>query len=137
VLLNIPGEATIGKTGIRAYFEKMIGGSDAYLKDARFEMHIEGEPLIRDDRFAFIHGSAMNYYRFSIGGTLDLPTFWSATLVKNTAGWKMSSLHISGNVFSNPLLDELYWVFLLILAVAMAFACIGSYFIARRKYNVR
>jgi uncharacterized protein (TIGR02246 family) len=132
VLINIPGTVTTGMDGIRAYFEMMVLGNDAYLKGARFEMHIEGEPLIRDGRFAFIHGGATNYYQFSVGGTLDLPTFWSATLVKGQGGWKISSLHISGNVFSNPLLDELYWVFLMILTVAMAVAGVGGYWFAKK-----
>jgi ketosteroid isomerase-like protein len=132
VLINIPGTVTTGMDGIRAYFEMMVLGNDAYLKGARFEMHIEGEPLIRDGRFAFIHGSAINYYQFSVGGTLDLPTFWSATLVKDEGGWKISSLHISGNVFNNPLLDELYWIVLVVLISAVSITGTGAYMLARK-----
>ncbi len=133
VLINIPGDVTTGKNGIRAYFDMMVLAKDAYLKDARFEMRLDGKPLIRDGRFAFMQGHAINHYHFSAGGTLDLPTFWSATLVKGETGWKLSSLHISANVFKNPLLEKLYWIFLVVLVVAMGVAGAVGYIFAKKS----
>ncbi len=38
------------------------------------------------------------------GRTFDLPARWSATLVKEGDRWLVANLHMSDNLFDNPLL---------------------------------
>jgi len=133
VLINIPGDVSVGKEEIRQYFDKMIVAKDAYLKSARFDMSLDAKPLISNDQHAFVRGRAVNYYQFSVGGSLDLPTFWTATRIKTNGEWKLSTFHISANVFQNPLLDELYWIVFAVLIVSTSTVGAGAYLTGRRR----
>jgi hypothetical protein len=50
-------------------------------------------------------GSAVERFKMASGRDFVLPARWSATLVKEDGRWLIASLHVSDNLFDNPLLD--------------------------------
>ena len=50
-------------------------------------------------------GNSVDHYEFPDGTQFDTNTRWSATLVKEGDQWLIASLHVSENLFDNPVLD--------------------------------
>ena len=78
-------------------------------------------------------GSAVEHFKLTRGGTLDLPARWSATLVKEGDQWRIASLHASDNLFDNPLLAQarrtVYWAAGLSLLLGLA----AGWLLGRRR----
>jgi len=67
------------------------------------------------------------------GRTLDYPGRWSATLVREGNQWLIANLHVSTNIFENPLLEITKKVFFTAGAIAIVIALALGYFWGRRK----
>jgi len=132
VFVNIPGTVTYGLEGIKKYFDIMLLAKDAYLKSAQFDFKIVGEPLIIDNRIALANGHSINRYTFSTGNKMDMPVDWTGAMIKENGKWKVISLHVAGNVFKNPLLDKMYWIFGIVLVLSITIFS-GIFFWLGRK----
>ena len=68
------------------------------------------------------YGHSTDQYTLRDDSQFTLNTRWSATLVKGDAGqWQLASLHVSTNLFDNPVLDMLKQ-YSLIISIATGFA---------------
>jgi hypothetical protein len=50
------------------------------------------------------YGHSNDHYDLTDGTEFDQNTRWTATLVKKDGKWKATSIHISTNMFDNPIL---------------------------------
>ena len=99
-------EVSRGKDEVRAYYGRMVGHDKAILKKYLTKATI-GAPAKFYGDVAIADGSAADEFYPIARGFFTLDSRWSSTMVKNAGAWKIVSLHLSSNVFNNPLLDEI------------------------------
>ena len=98
-------EVSRGKDEVRAYYGRMVGHDKAILSKYLTKATI-GAPAKFYGDVAIADGSTMDEFYPIARGFFRLDSRWSTTVVKNAGQWKIVSLHLSSNVFNNPLLDE-------------------------------
>ncbi len=97
------GEVSRKPEGVRAYFDRVMKGPnrvvDSYTTNPTVDelTHLYGNTGV-----AF--GSSIDHYKLTDGSDFDLPTRWSATVVKTDGKWRIANFHASVNMFDNPVL---------------------------------
>ena len=100
-------EVSRGKDEVRAYYGRMVGHEKAILSKYLTKATI-GAPAKFYGDVAIADGSTADEFYPIARGYFTLDSRWSTTVVKNPGGeWKIVLLHLSSNVFNNPLLDEI------------------------------
>ena len=99
-------EVSRGKDEVKAYYRRMVGGENAILKKYLTKAKV-GAPAKFYGDIAVADGSAADEFYPNARGVFRLDSRWSAALVRKSGEWKIVSLHLSSNVFNNPLLDEI------------------------------
>src|SRR3984957_19741382 len=103
-------EISRGHDQIRAYYRRMVKD------DGRFISKYTTQAKLGDHaRFlgsggdvAVADGSMVDQFFPIIRGPFKLDSRWSVTLAKSPTGeWKIATLHLSSNVFTNTLINEL------------------------------
>jgi hypothetical protein len=125
-------EVSRGRDGVRAYMNRMLNGPDKVVASFRADVNVDELTILYGggggDRAGISFGSAVEHFKLTNGMTLDLPSRWSATLVKDGDKWLIASLHASDNLFDNPLLAKarrtIYWAggLALLAGLAVGFA---------------
>ena len=98
-------EVSRGKDEVRAYYGRMVGHDKAILSKYLTKASL-GAPAKFYGDVAIADGSAMDEFYPIARGFFRLDSRWSTTVIKNAGQWKIVALHLSSNVFNNPLLDE-------------------------------
>lgn len=101
------GEVSRGHDEIRAYYQRMVKGEqrylDRYLTTAKLGAHAQffghGEVAVAD-------GTMEDEFFPVARGPFRLSSNWTSTSAKIDGQWKVVSMHLSSNVFTNPLIDE-------------------------------
>jgi len=101
------GEVSHGHEEIKAYYNRMVRGEkrilDKYVTAAKLgapaKFYGNGEVAVAD-------GSTEDEFFPVSRGVFRLSSNWTATCAKIDGKWKVVALHLSSNVFTNPLLDE-------------------------------
>ena len=98
-------EVSRGRDGVRAYLNRILNGPNKLV--ARYTADVEADELtiLYTGQTGISFGSATEHFKLANGSTLDLPSRWSATVVKDGDKWLIASLHASDNLFDNPLLS--------------------------------
>lgn len=91
--------------GVRDFLSRMVSGPKAVIKTFEPNPTADEETILYDGDFGVAYGSSKDHYVLADGTAYDLPSRWSATLVKHDGKWKVASLHFSMNLFENPALD--------------------------------
>jgi len=99
-------EVSRGKTEVRDYYRRMVGGEQATLKKYRTQAKVSAPAKFYGD-VAIADGTAADEFYPNARGVFRLDSRWSTTLAKTSGEWKVVSLHLSSNVFTNPLIAEL------------------------------
>lgn len=99
-------EVSRGKDEVRAYYGRMVGHEKAILNKYLTKATI-GAPARFYGDVAVADGSTADEFYPIARGVFKLDSRWSTTVMKKPGGeWKIVLLHLSSNVFNNPLLDE-------------------------------
>lgn len=98
-------EVADGVDAVRDYYNKMLGKSNAILKDISTEASADALSEIYGNT-AVVYGSMFTYYTFAGGMELEIPTKWTITLLKENGTWKVISMQFTANLFNNPLLSK-------------------------------
>lgn len=99
------GEVSRGHDQIRAYYQRMVKGPerilDKYTTAARIGAHARffGDVAVAD-------GTMRDSFFPVARGPFQLDSHWSSTSVKQDGQWKVASMHLSANVFTNDLIEE-------------------------------
>ena len=99
-------EVSRGKDEVRAYYGRMVGHDKAILSKYLTKATL-GAPAKFYGDVAIADGSTADEFYPIARGVFRLDSRWSTTVVKDGGEWKIASLHLSSNVFNNPLLDEI------------------------------
>jgi ketosteroid isomerase-like protein len=93
-----------GPKEFKAYCEKMLRGPDHMVESSTIDPKPELSVLYNDNKTAVAYGSSRDHYKLTDGKDFEQDTRWSSTLVKKNGKWKVVSVHISTNMFDNPVL---------------------------------
>jgi ketosteroid isomerase-like protein len=98
-------EVSRGKAEVKAYHQRMVGGPGTIL-----QKYVTKVSLSRPARFcgdiAIADGKAADEFYPHARGPFRLDSNWSSAMAKIDGQWKIVTLHLSSNVFTNPLLAE-------------------------------
>jgi hypothetical protein len=84
------------------------------------------------------YGHSNDHFKLRDGTEFDQLTRWSSTLVKKDGRWKVASVHISANLFDNPVLylavkTTALWTGGIGAVAGMIVAFLISWLIGRRR----
>jgi uncharacterized protein (TIGR02246 family) len=132
-------EISRGHDQIRAYYRRMVKD------DGRFISKYTTQAKLGDHaRFlgsggdvAVADGSMVDQFFPIIRGPFKLDSRWSVTLAKSPTGeWKIATLHLSSNVFTNTLINELKQVMWIAGGAALLAGGVAGWLLGRRRKNV-
>ncbi len=128
-------EISRGHDEIRAYYRRMVK-DDGRLITKYTTVAKVGAPA----RFvgsggdvAVADGSMEDEFFPVIRGPFKLSSRWSATIAKSGGQWKIVSLHMSSNVFTNTLIAELTRALWYAGAAGLSIGLLGGWFLRRRR----
>ncbi|OGA04867.1 MAG: hypothetical protein A2W68_07570 [Betaproteobacteria bacterium RIFCSPLOWO2_02_64_14] len=98
-------EVSRGKAEVKAYYQRMVGGPGTILKKYVTKVSL-GKPARFYGDIAIADGKAADEFYPYARGEFRLASNWSSTMAKIDGQWKIVALHLSSNVFTNPLLAE-------------------------------
>ena len=99
------GEVSRGHDQIRAYYQRMVKGPDRILDKYTTAAKIGAHARFFGD-VAVADGSMRDSFFPVARGPFQLDSHWSSTSVKLDGQWKVASMHLSANVFTNDLIEE-------------------------------
>jgi hypothetical protein len=102
-------EVSRGHDEIRAYYRKMMVDPGRYITNYTTQAKLGDHArfLGAGADVAVADGTMEDEFFPVIRGTFKLDSRWSATVAKSNGVWKIVSLHLSSNVFTNQLISEL------------------------------
>lgn len=105
VITYYNAEVTRGHAAAREYFERMIKGSNAVVKEYSTRGEVSAPAVFHGDT-AVAYGTTVENYKLAAGLEFTLNGRWSTTMLKVGDEWKVIALHFSSNLFDNPLLNN-------------------------------
>ncbi|MEW5788517.1 MAG: SgcJ/EcaC family oxidoreductase [Pseudomonadota bacterium] len=99
------GEISRGHDEIRAYYQRMVKGPDRYIDKYTTAARIGAHARFYGD-VAVADGSMRDSFFPVSRAPFQLDSRWTSTSVKVDGHWKVASLHLSSNVFTNDLMSE-------------------------------
>lgn len=98
-------EVSRGRDGVRAYLNRILSGPNRVVASYSADLEPDELTILYGGDTGISFGSATEHFKLANGTSLDLPSRWSATLVKDGDKWLIASLHASDDLFDNPLLS--------------------------------
>jgi ketosteroid isomerase-like protein len=98
-------EVSRGKAEVKTYYQRMVGGPGTILRKYVTKVTLSQPARFYGD-IALADGKAADEFHPHARGEFRLDSNWSSTMAKIDGQWKIVSLHLSSNVFTNPLLAE-------------------------------
>lgn len=99
------GEVSRGHDQIRAYYHRMVKGPDRILDKYTTAAKIGAHARFFGD-VAVADGTMRDSFFPVARGPFQLNSNWTSTSVKLDGQWKVASMHLSANVFTNDLIEE-------------------------------
>ncbi|MBK7325218.1 MAG: hypothetical protein IPI89_03490 [Propionivibrio sp.] len=93
------------KAEVKAYYSRMVGGEGAILKKYETKVSLSAPAHFYGD-VAVADGKADDAFYPHKRDLFHLDSRWSSTLGKIDGNWRIITLHLSANVFTNPLMAE-------------------------------
>jgi len=98
-------EVSRGKGEIKAYYQRMVGAEGTILKKYLTKASL-GAPARFYGDIAVADGSTADEFFPWKRDVFKFDSRWSGTMAKIDGQWKLVALHLSTNVFTNPLIAE-------------------------------
>jgi ketosteroid isomerase-like protein len=119
--------------GIKAFMKKMSEGESKQVESAQAKVEVdELASLYQNSCVAF--GSLAQDFKFFDGREIPLKSRWTATFIKEDGRWLLAAIHISANIFDNPILGLAVRKTALWTGVgAVVLGGLGGWLIGRRR----
>jgi ketosteroid isomerase-like protein len=135
---TITQETMSGPAEVSAYFKKWFGPG-GFLK--KLDMTLNADALTElspDKTWGVVRGSGVERYTLSDGRRYDMPTRWTATVVKEADGkWRLRTIHFGSNFLDNPILTEAKQAVVKYAAIAgvigLLLGALSGFVLGRRK----
>jgi len=128
-------EISRGHDEIRAYYRKMVQDKgriiSKYTTQAKLGAHARFVGSGTD--VALADGTMEDEFFPVIRGPFKLSSRWSSTVAKTDGQWKIVSLHLSSNVFTNPLIAELTRALTYAGGAGLVVGGLAGWFLGRRR----
>lgn len=129
-------EISRGHDQIRAYYRRMVKDDGRLISKYTTAAKLGGHArfLGSGGDIAVADGSMVDEFFPIIRGPFKLDSRWSVTLAKSAAGeWKIATLHLSSNVFTNTLINELKHVMWVAGSAALAAGLVAGWLLGSRR----
>lgn len=126
-------EVSRGRDGVRAYLNRILNGPDKLVSSYSADLEVDELSILYGGDTALSWGKSREHIGMVKGSSLDYPGRWSATLVKEGDQWLIANLHVSTNIFENPLLGTVKRVMYSATAIAIVIAIALGYFWGRSR----
>lgn len=100
------GERNLGHEEFRAFYNKMMNGDNAVVKDISTTFEVDGSSILYGEKTAIARGTVDDRFTLTNGSEFLLNSKWTATVIKQDNSWKVASFHVSASIFDNPILDK-------------------------------
>ncbi|CAN5852646.1 hypothetical protein BH11VER1_BH11VER1_15170 [soil metagenome] len=104
VITWLDGEVSRGHAGVRAYHERVMTGPGKIVESFTCTVNVDELSILYPGDMAVCFGSCDENFKLASGGDLRIKGRWTATLIKENGKWLLTSLHVSTNLFDNPML---------------------------------
>ena len=128
-------EISRGHDDIRAYYRKMVKDPGRYITKytTRAKLGDHARFLGSGGDVAVADGSMEDEFFPVIRGPFSLNSRWSATAAKAGGEWKIVTLHLSSNVFTNQLIAELTRALWYAGGAGLAIGGVAGWLLGRRR----
>lgn len=93
--------------GIRAYMKKMSEGKTKKVQSVQTKVEVdEVASLYGEMKTAVAFGNLEQDFKFTDGKEIVLKSRYTATFIKEEGRWLLAAIHVSANVFDNPVLSS-------------------------------
>src|SRR5664279_5734370 len=135
---TITQEVMSGHEQVSAYFKHWFGPG-GFLK--KLDMTFTADALTElspDKTWGVVRGSGMERYTLADGRQYDMPTRWTATVVKEADGkWRLRTIHFGTNFLDNHILTEAKHAVVKYSAIAggagLVHGILSGFLLGRRK----
>ncbi|BAO43121.1 YybH family protein [Thiolapillus brandeum] len=86
------------------FVEKYFVGESAPLKSITVTPEADAPSRFIGDDVAIAYGHSDDIYVLNTGGEVMIPSQWTATLVRQADGWRITAFHAGVNLLNNPVL---------------------------------
>jgi ketosteroid isomerase-like protein len=128
-------EISRGHDDIRAYYRRMMKDEGRIISKytTRAKLGAHARFVGSGGDVALADGSMEDEFFPIIRGPFKLNSRWSATAAKSGGEWKIVTLHLSSNVFTNPLISELTRMLWIAGGTALVIGGLAGWFLGRRS----
>jgi len=124
-----------GTDGLRAFMEEINSGNQKVFQGYSVPPEADEPTILYGGNMGIAFGKSVPRYHY-LGMDFELENRWTATLVKDDAGWKIAAYHVSGNLVDNPLLaaatKSATWVGGICLVIGIALGWILATILKRK-----
>lgn len=140
------GEVNRGHDEIRAFYDEVLGGEDSIIESIDSTLEMSEQSILHGPDSAVAYGTLRDRISFASGVTgvafisagteIELESHWTAALALKDGRWLVTALHVSTNMFSNPVLSLAIsasrWIAgILGLLLGVALTIVGARLLAR------
>lgn len=97
------GEVCRGPDQVKQYYDKMMTGPDRRVESASADPKVTDRHVYGD--WALSWGVMNDEFKMKDGTVLKLDSRFTATIARRGDVWKVTGMHVSANVFENPILS--------------------------------
>jgi ketosteroid isomerase-like protein len=97
------GEVCRGPDAVKAYYDKMMSGPDRIVKTVKADPKVTDRHIYND--WAVSWGEMQDHFVLNDGSEFSLNSRFTATIARRGEAWKVTSFHVSGNLFDNQILS--------------------------------
>ena len=95
-------EVSLGREGVRKYYERMMVGPDSVVLDLKSNPVVEGR-TVYGGNMSISYGHMNDEFKLREGLEFKPDSRFSAALVKEDGKWLVKGFHASGDMFDNPI----------------------------------
>ena len=131
-----------GPKQVKDYYLEMTQGPKRVVQKSTIQPEADALSFLHNESTtAIAWGSSKDHYLLNDGTEFDQDTRWSATVVKKGDQWKVASVHISTDMFDNPILHIAIrrtgiWVGAIAGAAGLVLGLIVGVLFFRRKSSI-
>lgn len=92
-----------GHQQIRDYYQKMMTGEKRVVESVSATAEVDELTTLHGENNGVAVGSVDQHFVLTDGMDFHLPNRWTADIVKEGDRWLIASLHVSANLFNNPI----------------------------------
>lgn len=140
VFSTMNGDVIRGKSEIKKYFEQMMTGPEAKVKEVKTKFTVDkltilysGNDNPDDASFGIAYGHSDDEYTLADGTQFQVQPRWSAAMVRDGVSWKIANFHYSVNMFDNPVVSKVKSTLVLVGAGALLLGLVLGFLLGRRK----